>query len=503
MRAPRFIDPLADGAARVGDVNGEAWQLVLPEALYAALMAHLFPGDDDEHGAVVAAGVVTTDRGTRLLARNLFVAEDGRDFVASPRAHRRLTPDFVNRHIRFCRDESLVYLAIHNHGHGDAVGFSSIDLASHERGYPALIDIARGQPVGALVFATNAVAGDIWTPDGQRHPVAETVVLAANRTLFAPSPAASPLAAAAIDDRQARVFGAAGQAVLRRLKVGVIGGGGVGLPVVAQLSRLGVGHIVVVDPDRVTLTNLPRLPESTRRDAATWLTAGSRPEWIRRLGGRLATPKVRLAQRAARRARRDILCEGMQADVSRIEAAERLVDCDHLFLAADSEVARTVFNALVFGFLIPGTQIGSKVTVDADGHVGEIFSIVRPVEPDGGCLWCNGVISPQRLADELLPAAIRDATRYVPHDDAPAPSVITLNALGVARATHRFMLSATGLLKPTDTGQHFHRSFTRTGRQVFEQPRTDPQCVECGLQPGSLRARGARERIPRTNGEVR
>jgi hypothetical protein len=40
-------------------------------------------------------------------------------------------------------------------------------MASHERGYPALLDITRGGPVGALVFAERAVAGDIWTPQGR------------------------------------------------------------------------------------------------------------------------------------------------------------------------------------------------------------------------------------------------------------------------------------------------------------------------------------------------
>jgi hypothetical protein len=46
------------------------------------------------------------------------------------------------------------------------VGFSRVDLASHKRGYPALLDITNGEPVGALVFAQNAVAGSVWTRDG-------------------------------------------------------------------------------------------------------------------------------------------------------------------------------------------------------------------------------------------------------------------------------------------------------------------------------------------------
>ena len=49
------------------------------------------------------------------------------------------------------------------------------DLESHERGYPTLLGLTR-LPVGALVLADRAVAGDIWLPDGSRRPLARTIV---------------------------------------------------------------------------------------------------------------------------------------------------------------------------------------------------------------------------------------------------------------------------------------------------------------------------------------
>ena len=156
-RAPFITQPIAAA-------NGTApWQLVIPNSIWTELTEHLFPGDGDEHGAIATAGIVHTDRGTRLLVRELFPARDGEDFVPAKNAHRRLTPKFVNDRIRHCRDHHLAYLAIHNHGGHDTVAFSSVDLRSHERGYPALRDIARGQPVGALVIARHALAGDVWT----------------------------------------------------------------------------------------------------------------------------------------------------------------------------------------------------------------------------------------------------------------------------------------------------------------------------------------------------
>jgi hypothetical protein len=490
LSRPRFILTAREGT------DGEPWQLVIRGDCWRTLTEHLFPGDGDEHGAIAVAGIVHTSRGTRLLIRDVFLASDGVGFVPAKNAHRRLTPEFVNRHIRACRDQQLAYLAIHNHGGTDTVAFSAVDLRSHVRGYPALLDIVRGQPVGALVIARNALAGDIWTPDGTRRSIGETVILERNLRRIYPRPAAAPPARSAIDDRQARIYGDAGQAILGRLKVGVIGAGGVGLPIVSALARLGVAHVVVIDPERVDPTNLPRLPEATRRDAGLPLNTESFPDWLRRIGARLARPKVRVAARAARRARSSITVDAIHGDISNQETARLLVDCDYLFLAADSHVARAVFNALVHQYLIPGAQIGSKVEVEPSGHVAGIYSVVRPITPDRGCLWCNQLISAARLNEELLPDAVRNAQRYLPADDAPAPSIGSLNALGVAQATNHFMLAATGLLTHSEVAGDYRRFEARSERAITTIPRRDPTCPDCATSNDSTLARGDRWQLP-------
>jgi len=83
-------------------------------------------------------------------------------------------------------------------------------------------------------------------------------------------------------------------------KVGFIGAGGVGSLLVEYLSRLGVGWIVVADPERLDITNLPRVAGSRRWDARTWFTMDTRPEWLRRLGARIAAKKVTISKRVVR-----------------------------------------------------------------------------------------------------------------------------------------------------------------------------------------------------------
>ncbi|WP_245891760.1 MULTISPECIES: HesA/MoeB/ThiF family protein [Devosia] len=53
-------------------------------------------------------------------------------------------------------------------------------------------------------------------------------------------------------------FGGAAQQKLKTARVLVVGAGGLGSPAIAYLAAAGVGHLSIVDPDTVSLTNLQR-----------------------------------------------------------------------------------------------------------------------------------------------------------------------------------------------------------------------------------------------------
>ena len=472
------------------------FDLILPVKLKSDLFAHLFPGDGDEHGAVISAGVVHTDRGIRLLARDLFLAKEGVDYVPGDYGYRMLTPRFVMEKSRHCREQKLAYLAIHNHSGSESVGFSKVDFDSHERGYPALVDILNGQPVGALVFAKRAVAGDLWLSSGERAELQEGRVIGGCIERLYPSPPPAPPGADLTYDRQSRLFGDRGQSLLHGAKVGIIGAGGVGSLLVLYMARLGVGHLVVVDPDRIDITNLPRVPGATRFDARTWLTADGRPKWLRKFGRQISAPKVNIMRRIARRANRDIQFEGIVGDVVDDAVAMRFRDCDFLFLAADSQQSRLVFNALVHQYLIPGIQVGSKIDVDeASGNVDDVFSIVRPVIPDSGCLWCAKLINPTRLEQEAHPQKEREQQRYI--EEVPAPSVVTLNGIGASHVANEFLFSWTGLRYPVSDEQYL-RYQPRERKAMMLNPLREKGCRECGMEMESRRARGDSEELPTT-----
>ena len=94
----------------------QRWQLVLPEGLYTRLHHHLFPGDGDEHGAIITAGLAETARGVRLLVRDLHLAVDGVNYVPGKRGYRMLKAAFIShsapRKLRIQRIFSASLLAV-------------------------------------------------------------------------------------------------------------------------------------------------------------------------------------------------------------------------------------------------------------------------------------------------------------------------------------------------------------------------------------------------------
>lgn len=434
----------------------EGWSLTLPPRLWAALSQHLFT-DGDEHGAVILAGIADGPRGPRLLGRELLLAADDRDYVPGTFGYRALAPEFVRDAAVRAADGQLAYLAVHNHFGTTSVGFSRVDHASHDRGYPALLQIT-GQIVGAVVFTPQAAAGDIWLPNGDRVELSEAVIPDNNLVRLRPRPAAV-VTADHRRDRQARLFGDQGQQTLSQLHVAVVGLGGVGSMVVEFLSRLGVGHLALIDDEVVDETNLPRLIAAEQTDI-----------------GKL---KTELAERNARRAHPEITIDPIPERVEHPDARRALARSDWIFLAADTDSARHWVNEAVHRYLIPATQAGVKVPVAADGAVGQIHSVTRLLIPGKTCMWCDGLINPTNLAVDMHRLEERRLARYL--DEVPAPSVIALNSLAVAEAVNHFMLAVTALHENTDdTATILHRPRTRERDLVIS--RQDPTCTTCSLE---------------------
>ena len=436
---------------------GGSCDILVTAGLHHRILEHLFPGDRDEHGAILRAGIVRNGSSLRLLVRHVQPAEFGTDYVPGRYGYRALKPTFIHREILRCRDSGLAYLAVHNHGSDRQVEFSRVDLDSHERGYPALLDIGRGVPVGALVYGKRSVAADIWLPGGSRRTLGSYRIIGHQVTRLYAQPCRDG-ESDTVHDRQVRMFGAAGQRVLRASRVAVIGLGGVGSLVVEYLARLGVGNLVLIDPDEIESSNLSRVVGATRVDVET---------------GQF---KTQIAVRHVREMASDTVLEPIAGDVARPSVAQVLRDCDFIFLAADSMRSRLVANALAHQYFIPVVQMGAKIRRRDDGQLEDAMCAVRHVRPGTGCLWCNGLIDPTQLAIEAKSDSERKDQAYGVQE--PNPSVISLNAVAAAHAVNDFLFDFLALRNADSEAAYRHFHFHR-GRAQQVLPRRDAECREC------------------------
>jgi hypothetical protein len=451
-------------------------ELRIPAGDYEQLYAHLFPGDRDEHGAILLAGEHHTDTRTTLAVRETHLLAP-HEFPPGTHGYRQFAAGALARLGNRAAQERLAIVTVHSHpGAGERNSLSRDDLAAHERVFPHLLDITDAASVTGVALGEASAAGESWHANGSRRELAHVKILGASvRTLHPSSPKRHGGDLERFD-RQVLLFGAAGQARLRGLHVGVLGAGGGGSILVEQLAHLGVGQITVVDPDVVKRHNLSRIIGANERDA------------------RNKRKKVHVARDHVQRIDPSIRFNAIDGDISHFQVAEQLLDCDYLLLATDTATARLVANAIAQSFLIPLIQIGAKVELRANGDIEQIYTAVRPVLPRHGCLSCAGLIDPILLQQEAATPEQRTQQNYLGLEDIVDPSVTTLNAAAAAGALNVLLMSAIG-----QADEHLAEhciTLTREGRTLITTPERDADCRWCGEGDGSRYARADASLLP-------
>ena len=170
-------------------------------------------------------------------------------------------------------------------------------------------------------------------------------------------------------------IGEAGQARLAACRVLVVGAGGLGAPVLLALAGAGIGHLTVLDHDRVELSNLHRQPLFRMAD--------------------LGRPKAEAAREALLAYNPEIAVRAIVArlgpdNAALVEGADIVVD------AADSLATTYVLSDVC---LAAGLPLVSAAVLEQRGHVGAFCGgapSYRAVFPDmpsvaGSCAE-NGVL---------------------------------------------------------------------------------------------------------------
>lgn len=217
--------------------------------------------------------------------------------------------------------------------------------------------------------------------------------------------------------RHAQAFGKGTTQRLQRLSIAVVGCSGTGSPVVEQLARLGVGRLLLVDPDHIEEKNLNRILNSTMRDAQK------------------STPKVEVLRRAIEAMGLGTEVETHIGNLFDAEIVKAVAGCDVLFGCMDSVDGRYLLNRLAMFYCIPYFDLGVKLQADGEGGVEQICGSVHYLQPGGSSLLSRNVLTLEQVKASGLkrrdPQAYEEQlkSKYITGVNEDRPAVISVNML--------------------------------------------------------------------------
>ncbi|MHB1096409.1 MAG: HesA/MoeB/ThiF family protein [Gemmatimonadaceae bacterium] len=231
----------------------------------------------------------------------------------------------------------------------------------------------------------------------------------------------------AFAERTKQAFGTGTVEILSRLSIAVIGASGTGSPTVEMLARLGVGELVIVDPDVLKDKNRNRILHSTAQDV------------------RLRRKKVEVLSRAVSKMGLGTCVEPIAASLWEAHVVARISQCDAVVGCMDSVDGRDLLNRLATYYCIPYIDVGVRIDADGVGGISQISGSVHYLFPGGSSLVSRGVFT----ADDVRAAVLyrtephtyrlQRATNYIRGVEEERPAVISVNMLYASLAVNELL----------------------------------------------------------------
>jgi hypothetical protein len=319
----------------------------------------------------------------------------------------------------------LAILKVHSHP-GGYPQFSSVDDESDSDLFNSVFGWTDSvfPHASAVMLPEGRMFGRAIHPDGAFQPLDSILVPGSDLNFWIPECGG---AVPSFAQRHAQLFGSGTTRRLREMAIAVIGCSGTGSPIIEQLARLGVGRLVLVDPDRVEEKNLNRILNATREDA-----------YLKRF-------KVEVMARAIAAmgfaTELDIIAE----DLATPRAVKAVAECDVVFGCMDGVEGRHLLNRLASFYVLPYFDVGVKLEADGHGGINEACGAVHYIRPDGSTLQDRNVYTGDQLKAAGLrrtdPKAYREQVKagYIRGVKEDRPAVISINMQMASLAVNEFL----------------------------------------------------------------
>lgn len=431
--------------------------LRIEEQIWEVLVGQLLARKDVETAAIILAEPLSPDASVLAARAVSLVPEEG--YLIRRRDQLSIDPVAINRLVRPARERNLSIVTVHSHPGAREAWFSGADDRGDARLLPSFATQVPERPHGSIVVAGPQLAVGRLLRAGRLEPMSVRTV---GRRLGIVTPVGSSHG----DDRFARqvlALGADGQRALSDLCIGVVGLGGVGSVVAAQLAHLGIGGLVLVDGDVVESSNMSRI-------------VGARPADVGRVF------KTVVARRYAEELGMPVRTATHERYLERSDDLQLLAGCDVVLSCVDRHTPRALLNRHAYRALAPVIDMGTGFRVDARGVCTGSAGRVVVVGPGRPCLGCWGHIDPAALRIEGLSPVEREAESeegYIEGADVPQPSVMPFNTMVAGAAVIELLRLATAFAGADDPPDRLAFRFEdgTVRRNGLAGP---PECHICG-----------------------
>lgn len=395
------------------------------------------------------------------------IQPDRRNDIDQEKGGLTFSSNYIRRvQLKARKERSTGLIFFHTHPFSEEeVGFSFYDNSEE----PLLIENLRNvwpeSEHASVVVGKRSMAGRIYSKDNLTLTISSIIVLGkAIKFLLEEGVISKQSNPAHIFDRATAITDKGALSILRRMKIAVIGCGGIGSLMVELLCRAGCQDIALIDDDYVDETNLNRLLHASVLDAKE------------------KRKKVYIAAQAANSLGMGYNLEIIDKDVADNTVQETLKDMDLLIGCVDKDTPRYILNKISIEAYIPYFDLGTEIGI-GNNKLLSLDARVTYVFPGGPCLMCRGLINHERLRLEGLSLDERRrhiGMGYCEDIDIKQPAVMELNM----RAASLASLLIRNLIQPlfdfTLEMDLRESILTFSHRQLKSKSQKIQPCLECG-----------------------
>ncbi len=421
---------------------------------YDQLLRHLYPGDGKEAVSIAICGRLELNKKTIFLIHKIFNIPYSectiREELFIEWKTELLQPLLIE-----ATKNRFSLLKIHSHPTG-IESFSETDTQS---------DITLFNSIFGWVLDVDKHLSAIMLPDGTikartintdfYFETISKITIIGDDIIF--NNKANKQESSNVDLRNIQTFGKGTVNLLKTLSIAIIGCSGTGSIIVEQLARLGVGKLVLVDPDKIEEKNLNRIINSTREDALN------------------SCYKVHVLERA-------ISTFGFNNEIRTFncnlfdsaEAIMSVASCDIIFGCVDSVDGRFILNLISTFYLVPLFDVGVRLDADGKGNIDSINGSSHYIQPGKSSLLNRGVYDLGQLESACLyrknPEEFKERLKekYIVNVQVDSPAVISVNMFYASMAVNDF-LARVHLFRVTPNSNYAIQRFSLTDPHFYSE----------------------------------